>query len=197
MADFLEVAHSLALQHQIATAISIFTSTIFLGEITALIASFLAWNDAIAWPVLFASLVGGAIAGNMVWYEFGRWLRHSPFGAWVTGKFRYHEILERQLRENPRRIIFISNLVSGLSFSAIILAGWSRVPYRTFIRAAALSGVVWTLVFVGVGFFASSAIGYLKASQYVKRAELVLLAFIIFVFLVQHFARRSVTKKLT
>ena len=48
MADFLEVAHSLALQHQVASAISIFTSTIFIGEITALVASFLAWNNAIA-----------------------------------------------------------------------------------------------------------------------------------------------------
>src|SRR3989338_1818930 len=196
MADFLEVAHSLALQHQVASAISIFTSTIFIGEITALVASFLAWNNAIAWPVLFVSLVGGAIAGNMVWYEFGRWLRGSPFGSWVTGKFRYHEILERQLHENPRHIIFVSNLVSGISFSAIILAGWSRVPYRTFIRAAIFSGVVWTLVFFAVGFFASSAIGYLRTSEYVKRAELVLLAFIVLIFLIQHLARRSVTKKL-
>ncbi|MBI2037091.1 MAG: hypothetical protein HYT14_01890, partial [Candidatus Liptonbacteria bacterium] len=63
-------------------------------------------------------------------------------------------------------------------------------------RAAIFSGVVWTLVFVVVGFFASSAIGYLRASEYVKRAEIVLLAFIVLVFLVQHLARRSVTKKL-
>lgn len=196
MAGFLEVAHSLALQHQIAAAISIFTSTIFLGEAVALVASFLAWNGAIAWPVLFLSLLGGAIAGNMVWYEFGRWLRGSPFGSWITGKFRYHEIIERKLHENPRRIIFISNLVSGFSFSAIILAGWSRVPYGIFIRAALLSGAVWTLVFVAFGFFASSAIGYLQTAEYVKRAELLLLAFIVFVFLAQYLARRSVAKKL-
>jgi membrane protein DedA with SNARE-associated domain len=195
MTAFIDVLHSLALQHPSATAVSIFTSTIFLGEITALIASFLAWNKAISWPVLFLTLFLGVIAGNMLWYEVGRWLRGSRFGNWVAAKFKHHEIIERELQKNPQRIIFISNLVSGLSLSAMILTGWSKVPYRVFIRASIFSAAIWTVAFVVIGFLASETIGYLRASKYVKRVELLLLAFILLMLFLEYLARRSVRRK--
>jgi membrane protein DedA with SNARE-associated domain len=60
---------------------------------------------------------------------------------------------EELLRRNATRAIFLGRVVPGFRIVTPMAAGVFRVPYRTFLPALLIGGLVDTLLWIGVGYF--------------------------------------------
>jgi membrane-associated protein len=147
------------------------------------------------WAVLVAA-VAGAVIGDSIGYEVGhrygrRVLAHVPHRILRP---EHLERAEATVRRYGGSAVFLGRFTTTLRVLVPGFAGMSRVPYREFLLWNAAGGVIWSVFFVLLGFFAGSQ--WKRVTHNATVAGLVVAAVIVTVLAVRvwHLRRRRLRR---
>ncbi len=119
----------------------------------------------------------GAVVGDQIGYLAGRFGGRSFVLRWGRYLFITTERLERAEKFFARhggKAVFLARFFSGLRIFGALVAGISRMRWRTFFFYNALGGAVWATGAVLVGYFLGSSLGVVE--RWTGRASILLLA---------------------
>jgi membrane protein DedA with SNARE-associated domain len=143
-------------------------------------------GDAIVFGVL------GAVAGDQIGYWVGR-EGGRPFvlrwGRYVLVTPERLARAERFFARHGGKAVFLARFVAGLRVFGPLVAGISRMHWRTFFLYNALGGAVWATAAVMVGYLLGGSIDVVE--RWAGRASLLLLGLVV-VALVFYFSYRWV-----
>jgi membrane protein DedA with SNARE-associated domain len=150
------------------------------SELVIPFAGFVAANGRLRLDVVIIAGSLGSLAGALLWFEIGRRVGEQRLRSWVDRHGKWLTVSKRDLdrsqqwfRRHGRAAVFFGRLVPGVRTFVSLPAGFSRMPYGTFLVFSAIGTVLWTaaLAFAGVLLQAN----YTRVGDYVNTATNVLL----------------------
>lgn len=136
-----------------------FIGVVLPGETAVFLGGALAATGRLDLPVLLASVILAAVAGDLVGYKVGRWLgpamRRSRPGRWI-GEARWDRA-EASMRRGGWWTVALGRWVALLRALVPAVAGASAMPYRRFLVANAVGGTLWASTVVMLGYGAGAA----------------------------------------
>jgi membrane-associated protein len=129
------------------------------GEAAVLVGGALAQRGAVGVIPLWCAVFVGAVAGDSVGYTVGKRLmpRLAASRAMsVLGADRVEAATHYMHRRGPRAVFF-GRFVAIVRTVIPLLAGASRMPYRTFLAWNAAGASIWALAHVGAGYAAGAS----------------------------------------
>lgn len=130
----------------------------FPGETMLLLASFYAAVDQrLQIPLVIACAAVGAIIGDNIGYLIGRsggYALVQRFGRYVFLKPEHLERAEHFFRKHGDKTVFFGRFIAVLRAWAAFLAGVNRMPWRTFLIYNAAGGIIWSIIYGCLGFYA-------------------------------------------
>jgi membrane protein DedA with SNARE-associated domain len=144
---------------------------------------------------LVAGVLVGSLAGETLGFflgrTIGRRIRDSKLGKRLIGDTWL--VAEAYLASRGGLAVFVSRFLPVLHSVVPLVCGMSAMRYRVFIRWTALACVLWTMLYVTVG--------YLLAEQFqifattFKGAGWVFIGGVVIFILVTHFAKKRLMRK--
>ncbi|KAB8185956.1 DedA family protein [Microbispora catharanthi] len=129
------------------------------GELTLLMAGFLAFTGHVSLPLMMVVAGVGAVAGDSISYRIGRRLgprvRGSRLGRRVSAE-RWDRT-EDYLRRRGGWAVLFGRWVGLLRALVPMLAGMGRLPYTRFLAYEVPGGLAWGAGTVGLGYAAGSS----------------------------------------
>ena len=122
----------------------------------------------------------GAVVGDQIGYLAGRVGGRSFVLRWGHYLFITNERLERAeafFTRHGGKAVFLARFFSGLRIFGALVAGISRMRWRTFFIYNALGGAVWATAAVLVGYFLGSSLGVV--GRWTGRASILLIALVL------------------
>jgi len=162
----------------------LFLAMLFEGELFLTAAGMLARLHAFDFFDAFLFALAGVLTGDMLWYFLGRYLnaRHSH-NRYLMFAIKHVKKLLPGIETNPLHVIFLSKFIYGLNHSTILVLGFLKIEFRQFFRIQFFTSVVWSLIFLILGFmFGSAALLYTHSFT---RFVLVALVFLIAVVVIE------------
>jgi|HigsolmetaAR206D_1030411.scaffolds.fasta_scaffold05753_2 Uncharacterized membrane-associated protein len=160
------------------------------GEAALLFGGALAATGRVSLAAMVVVSTVGAIAGDSVGYEIGRWsgppVRRSRTGRWV-GEERWSRAERFVARHGPLAVL-LGRWVGVLRTLVPALAGMNRMPYRRFLLFNALGGAAWAATTVLVGYLAGAS--WRRVQTHVGEAGVGLAALVVAVLLLRWAVRR-------
>jgi len=144
----------------------------------------------LALGVLVGSLAGETL-GFFLGRTIGRRIRDSKLGKRLIGD-TWH-VAEAYLAKRGVLAVFVSRFLPVLHSVVPLVCGMSAMRYRVFIRWTALACVLWTMLYVTVG--------YLLAGQFqifattFKGAGWVFIGGVVIFIVMTHFAKKRLSRK--
>jgi len=139
---------------------SAFLGLVAPGETVVLFGGFLAERGIMSLRVLMPLVVIGAVLGDTVGYEIGRYLGRP----WLLRYGRHFGIRERHLeraqtffQKHGPKAVFFGRWVGFARALVPFIAGSTRMRYRTFLLYNAMAAVSWGIVTVLLGYFAGAS----------------------------------------
>src|SRR5215212_646160 len=121
----------------------------------------------------------GAVIGDQIGYWVGRERGH-PFvlrwGRYVLVTPEHLAGAERFFAHHGGKAVFVARFVAGLRVFGALVAGISRMHWRTFFFYNALGGALWATAAVMVGYLLGGSLDLLE--QWAGRASLLLLGLV-------------------
>ncbi len=175
----------------------LFFAMIFEGELflttTGMIVRLQAFDF---FDALFFAL-SGALAGDMLWYWAGR-IFESRYPHHRIKKFVMERVKKYLpgIERNPFHVIFLSKFIYGLNHSTLAVLGFLKVPFGHFLRSQFLASLIWSLLFLIVGyFFGGVAVAFThRLNRFVLIALLSLIAVAVIANIVGGFIERAERK---
>jgi len=183
------------LANQILTYAIIFFGMFIEGEGLIIFASIFAWQGHLNWLFLALTILAGTVAGDMVWYLGGRFLRGTRFGNWLDRKYESHtDTLDTNIREHYGRFAILSKFMYFTTHPTIFLVGWNKFPFKKFLWITLYSTAIWGLGVLSIGYFFGYAISLIGYRQFVHRIEIFAVLLLGLVFLLG-FGLKKVLKR--
>ena len=126
------------------------------GETIIVLCGFYAYRGVLDAWVVGAVAIGGAILGDQVGYLVGRTFGHGlirRFGKYVFFDVKRLLATERYFDKHGGKTIFIGRFTSILRSFGPVVAGISRMAYRTFLLWSVISCIIWGATFTFLGYF--------------------------------------------
>jgi membrane protein DedA with SNARE-associated domain len=171
---------------------ALFVGFVVPGETVAILGGVSAYlgHTELGWMIL--GVILAAIIGDSVGYEVGK-----HFGDRILG----HRWLDRQrprleraqdfLRRRGGSAVFLGRWTAFFRAVMPALAGWSGMPYRTFLPWNATGGIAWGLAVVLGGYFAG--LSYERVAQWLGGgAAAVVVVIVVAAVAVHHVRRRRI-----
>ncbi|HEU5002135.1 MAG TPA: VTT domain-containing protein [Actinomycetota bacterium] len=130
------------------------------GELAVVLGGVLAFQGRVSLVGIGAVAIAGAIVGDSIGYLVGARWGHALFRTRLLRRLVRPE--RRQKAEDALRRRGMSAVILG-RFTAVLrvmvpgLAGMARVPYRRFLAASVVGGVLWAGAFTVLGYAAGDA----------------------------------------
>ena len=112
-------------------------------------------------PILLVAL-GARIIVDLFWYNVGSSGQIDRFGRRFGSYEQMAGQIQDQMRDKPRRYVFLAKLSSGLSLPAVITAGSAGIPYRRWLPASFVGELLWTAPLLLLGYFATDALSQVE-----------------------------------
>lgn len=135
--------------------------------------------------VLVGSLAGESV-GFLIGRFFGERIRASKLGKRIGE--RNWEMADRFIETRGGLAVGISRFLPVLHSLVPVVAGATRMRYRTFAIATFIACSIWASAYVGVGFLART--GYEQIGSSLKWGGLVFVAIILVFVVLVHFAKQ-------
>lgn len=130
----------------------------FPGETMLLLASFYAAvNHSLQIPIVIACAALGAILGDNIGYAIGRTGGRAfvlRFGRYFFFKPEYLDHAERFFARHGNKTVFFGRFTTILRLWSAFLAGVNHMHWRTFLFYNALGGIIWSIIYGLLGYFA-------------------------------------------
>jgi membrane protein DedA with SNARE-associated domain len=159
------------------------------GDVVAIIAGALVWEEILDLPETIVVAAAGTILGNSIGYELGRrlgrpWLlRH---GARVGLRHDRLQRLDELFERHGGKTVLFGRFVAFFRALIPFVAGSSRMPYLRFLAFNVIGAILWAVGFVSLGYFLGAS--WHIAEQWIGRAGVIAAA--TFVVLVVVWLRR-------
>lgn len=178
-----ELLTGLVENHQVLAYAVIFIGLIFEGEIILISTGVLAHLGAINFNFALVFILAGGVLKTILGYYIGKHIHHR----WHKTKFvqylehRVGDVMPN-FEKKPFWSIFISKFIIGVNHIVIIFSGYSRVHYKTYLKAELLSTAIWAPLMLSLGYFFSyTALGI---SRNIWKFFLIIVIYIILFILV-------------
>ena len=175
-------------------------ANLIFGPIVGLMAGALVRADVLELLPTFLFIVGGAIAGDIMWYWIGyHWGERftQRFGKYVSITESHVAIAKILFNKYHMRILFLSKVTSGLGFAIVILftAGLSRVPFNRFLLINVAGEIIWSGSLIAIGFFVSHLI--IRVNSVLEWASVIGLMVLVLacLFGIGHYLRKHMSQK--
>lgn len=135
---------------------SAFLGLVAPGEAIIVLCGFYAFRGVLDPWLVGAVAAGGAMLGDQVGYLLGRTYGHGlvrRFGKYVLFDERRLRATERYYRAHGGKTVFFGRFMSILRSFGPVVAGISRMKWRTFAPWSVASCIVWGIVFTLIGYF--------------------------------------------
>ena len=154
------------------------------GESLVLASGFLAHRGILRLQLILPAVALGAIAGDNIGYLLGRRLGRD----WLLRKGSRFGL--RRKRQGPKAV-FVGRFIGFARALIPFVAGASRMSYRKFFLYDALGAIIWTVVFVTLGYMLGAS--WQLAETWISRTGLILGSLILVAALLaaRHRRRRS------
>ena len=156
----------------------IFFGLIFEGEFTLISTGILIHLGAINLPLAIFLILAGSLIKTFYCYYFGKLINekwsHTKFLKYIEKRVNY--FLPR-FQQRPFWSIFISKFIMWLNFSVIVFSGYSKINFKTYLKAEILSTIIWAPLLLILGYFFSFTA--LHMSHEIWRFFLIILLFVI------------------
>jgi membrane protein DedA with SNARE-associated domain len=130
------------------------------SELIMAAAGFAAARGELSLVLLLVAAVGGTLAGNIVWYELGRWLgieRFRPlvarFGKWFAVEEEDLDRATDMLKRWGPFAICIGRMFPGVRTLISVPAGMVEIPRSVFYLWTGLGSTVWLTFLALAGYF--------------------------------------------
>ena len=167
---------------------SLFVGLVMPGDTVVLVAS-TGVTDLGDFFFLLASVLIGSLAGESVGFLVGRFfgerIRASKLGQRIGE--RNWQMADRFIESRGGLAVAISRFLPVLHSLVPVVAGATRMRYRTFAIATFIACFIWASAYVGVGYLARA--GYEQIGSSLKWGGLVFVAIILIFVILVHFAK--------
>ncbi len=161
---------------------------VFPGETAAILGGVLASKGGVTLAGITITVVLCAIVGDSVGYWVGdKWGRKLLQLGPLRKRQKGLDTALEQLKRRGALAVFLGRFTAFLRAVIPGLAGLSRMPYRIFLPANALGGIVWGLLYVFLGYFVGQRVE--KATGIASDVLLGLILLVIIVLVIRHWRR--------
>lgn len=130
----------------------------FPGETMLLLASFYAAIDnRLQIPVVIVCAALGAILGDNIGYMIGRTggrVFIQRYGRYFFVKPQHLDSAEQFFMRHGNKTVFFGRFTTILRLWSAFLAGVNHMPWRSFLFYNALGGIIWSIIYGLLGYFA-------------------------------------------
>lgn len=125
------------------------------GDSLLFIAGFLAGQGLFSLPILIALLWVAAILGNIVGYEFGKFVGPRLFQKEDSLIFRKAHLLKAQAfyEKHGAKTLFLARFMPIVRTFAPIVAGVAQMDFRAFLFYSATGATVWVVGLTVLGYY--------------------------------------------
>ena len=125
------------------------------GDSLLFIAGFLAGQGLFSLPILIALLWVAAILGNIVGYEFGKFVGPRLFQKEDSLIFRKAHLLKAQVfyEKHGAKTLFLARFMPIVRTFAPIVAGVAQMDFRAFLFYSATGATVWVVGLTVLGYY--------------------------------------------
>jgi membrane protein DedA with SNARE-associated domain len=161
------------------------------GETILLAAGFFAAQGQFNLWAVMAIAAFGAVLGDNTGYLIGREVgratleRYGRYAGLTHGRIAH---MDRFFTVHGNKTILVARFITGLRVFAALLAGSSRMPWRTFAIYNMLGAVLWSVAITLAGFFFGRSWDVLE--HWIKGAGLILLGLAVVVVVTMIVMRR-------
>lgn len=156
---------------------ALFAASMLEGPIATVIGAFLASQGLLEPGGVYATVVLGDLAGDLVYYgvgRFGSMVRRRWRGALGLNRRRQLAVLQAYLHQHAGKTLLIGKLTHAAGFLVLLAAGAARIPLRRFLAYSLLGTLLKSAAFVLLGYFAGAA--YHRIDSYLWLASCAVLA---------------------
>jgi membrane protein DedA with SNARE-associated domain len=126
----------------------------FPGDLLVVLGAWYAVHGELSWPVVYAAVTAGAVAGAWVDHRVGAWLgdrlEHSPGAARLLSPAQLARF-EAAYRRWGSWLLVLNRFFPGVRGFLFLAAGASRIPLRRTLLLGGLSAAVWNALLLAVG----------------------------------------------
>jgi len=197
VSNLLDILGNFALQNPAWVKIIIAGGILLQGELTTLLSTHLIVESYLSWTQFLFTAIPALIIGEMAFYAIGRMVRNTRFGWRMERKFKSNRRIQfytRFLHSNAGRLFVIAKFIIGANFLALLLAGWTKMRFRTFFRSYLKSVAFWFTTVTAISYGITSGLHYLKSENIFQKIELIILGIIILFFIGEHIVKSFVRK---
>ncbi len=131
--------------------IAVFIACVAEGETAAILAGFLSHQGVfVPWQAVLAVFLG-AFGGDAAFFLFGRRFADSPFVRRLRSRPGFDRAFDLMQR-HPALYVIGNRYAYGFRLIGGVAAGLSSIAAPKFIVLNAVSAVIWTALFVGIGY---------------------------------------------
>ena len=177
-----EILNSLVQHHQAWAYLVIFLGLVFEGEVVVITAGVLSYLGALNFGESLFFILAGGITKTFACYYLGTLLHKKWSGS------RYMNYVEKRalyfmprFKEKPFWSIFISKFINGVNYIVTIFSGYTKVDFKTYLKAETLSTIIWAPLLLSLGYFFSQTA--LRVSRDIGRFSFIILLFLAGFFL--------------
>jgi len=158
------------------------------GDLTLLIAGFMARTGLFHFSDALLVAVSGGVASDLIAYALGRMLRSRA--RTLRFYMRAKPRIERMLRRFGGFSLFLVKYTYGLRTATAVFCGLAHFGFTRFAPLTLLSCVVWALMLSGAGYvFADSVERVIGEIKSIEKVLLVIAVLVALVFLIKHLRR--------
>jgi len=142
--------------HQVLAYVVIFLGLIFEGEVIVITTGVLCYLGALDFTLSLILIFTGSFVKTFTLYYIGEVVNKkysdSKFFKYIERRVFY---FMPRFKQKPFWSIFLSKFIMGTNYLVILFSGYNKINLKTFIKAEALSTVIWAPVLLSLGFFFS------------------------------------------
>ncbi|MBI5733219.1 VTT domain-containing protein [Candidatus Jorgensenbacteria bacterium] len=199
MSGILENIGQLVLTQPSWSYIIIGVGALIQGELTVLISVYLIVSGHLEWGGFIVATLGGVFLGEIIIYIAGRILRHTRFGWKIYRRLKPNRRIQfytYYLKRNLYKLFIVAKFLIGANVLVMLLTGWSRTKFSTFIKAYLPGLLIWFSSITFVAYSLASSLEFLKTQKIFRQVELGLVLFIAALFVGETFLRKFLNRKM-
>jgi membrane protein DedA with SNARE-associated domain len=121
------------------------------GETVAMIAGMSAHRGLFALPAAWGAVLAGTLVADQGLYYAGRLLKDRPWVLRMRANGRF-EKAQTLFERHPQKFVLLFRFLYGLRTVSPLLVGTSGFPPWRFAFLNLVAAILWSLLFVGMGF---------------------------------------------
>lgn len=151
--DALAIALNFIGEHRYLGYLVLFLGMIVEGEVILMTAGILANLGALSLEDVFIVSFLGVLANDVIWYHIGVYLKnnHGHQSLLLRAERKVKSLLPG-IEKNPAYAIFISKFIAGINHPTLVILGFLKINFKYFMKLQFFASLVWTLVFISLGF---------------------------------------------